>query len=93
VKKETEQVKKDMEQANKKNEWLRKMNTYNVTLPNGASEVVVADGYIVGEYKWHEPQSLVFFIRMGDELVETARFKDWLSVSRDILSFYQEKSP
>lgn len=93
MKKKTELMIESMDRAKKRDEWLKKMNTYTISLPGDKKEIVVADGYLVGEYKWHEPQPLVFFIRCGDELVEIARFREWESITRDVLSFYKEKSP
>lgn len=59
------------------------MFTYTVTTPDGKSYFLDAHGYIVGDHKPQEFQFLVFFIRMGDELIEIARFKDWSSVRRE----------
>lgn len=91
MKKKTEMVIREREKERRRAQWYKKMNSYLVHLDRGRSECVLAEGYTLGESTSH----LVFFLKIGDELVEVARFREWISVMTNLDSLYskQEKNP
>ncbi len=93
VKKRTELVIKTREEEKRRADWFDIRKTYKVIMADDNWQDIIADGYLIGEYKFHESQNLVFFVRVGEELVETARFKEWVAVTVDMDCIYKQKNP
>jgi len=93
VKKRTEIVIKAREEEKRKNDWFDQRKTYKVIMGIDDYQDIIADGYLINEGKFHEPQNLIFFTRIGDELIETARFKEWIAVTVDMDCIYKQKNP
>lgn len=91
IKKKSEAVIKTREEDRKRDEWFDKRKIYRVMVGKDEIEPVMADSYIIGGNL--DQQFLIFFVRLGDELVETARFREWISVSIDMDCLYKHKNP
>jgi hypothetical protein len=87
IKKKTEAVIKSREAEKKKADWYDQRKSYTVYMAKDDFTPVIADSYTLGGFP--EQEYLIFFVKLGDELVEVARFKEWLSVNLDIDCLYK----
>jgi hypothetical protein len=91
MKKKTMQVISDREIEKNRSDWEETLNEYTVSIDADNCYTVMAHGYLIGENRWNDAHFLIFFLRIGDELVEVSRFKVWSSVIRHEDSLYREK--
>lgn len=90
IKKKALEAIKSREKDLKKDKWFDCRKSYTVAVAREEDCVVLADSYTLGG---NEQQYLIFFVRLGDELVEVAQFKEWRSVTVDMDSLYKQKNP
>jgi hypothetical protein len=86
VKQKTQAVIDQRKKDQKKTDWLEERKKYFIRRAAGDVESVLADYYEIEDRSLNGEADLFFLAAIGDEMVEVARFKDWVAVSLDLNS-------